>query len=46
MNYNKPRWNGGMWSFNAFRNINVNPNSYIYGKYFSLDFRFINNVTV
>lgn len=45
MNYNKPRWNGGMWSFNAFRNINVNPNSYIYGKYFSLDFRFINNVT-
>ena len=40
MNYTKPRWNGGMWNFNAFRNININPNSYIFGKYFSLEFRF------
>ena len=45
MNKLKPRWNCGVWNFNAFRNININPNSYIYGKYFSLDFRFINNAT-
>ena len=42
MNYTKPRWNVGKWNFNYFRNTRPNANSYIYGKYFVLDFVFRN----
>ena len=42
MNYTKPRWNVGKWNFNYFRNTRPNTNSYIYGKYFVLDFVFRN----